>query len=117
MTTTKALGNFAQTLLALVKGDKDEQLALHNERRAASAIKKQIHSLEDRKTSLEEELEDANDKLKEAKYPTTYKLGENSNYCSNIKTAQEKVDTIQEEIKNIEESIKYFEGLKKELSL
>lgn len=115
--TTKTLGNYAKTLLALVKGDKDEQLALHNERRAGSAIKKQIHNLEDRKTTLEEQLSDANERLEEAKYPTTYKLSESSNYCAIIKTAQAAVDKIMDDIADADASIKYFEGLKKEMGL
>jgi hypothetical protein len=115
--TTKTLSNYCKTALALIKGDKDEQLVLHNERRSASAIKKQIHNLEDRKTSLEEQLSDANENLIQAKYPTTYKLGESSNYCAKIREAQAAVDKIIDDIADADESIKYFEGLKKEMGL
>ncbi len=113
---TKTLGNYAKTLLAMLKGDETEALALHNERRAKSAIKKQLSNLEDRKTTLQEELENAEEELKKAKYPT-FKLGESSNYCGDVKKAQAIVDDKKDQLEDIDNSVKYFEDLKKELGL
>lgn len=112
----QTIGNYAKTLLAMLKGDETEALALHNERRAKSAIKRQISSLEDRQTSLEEVLENAEIKLKEAKYPIT-KLDESSSYCTNVIKYNKLVEEAKDNLSDCKASIAYFEDLKKELSL
>lgn len=116
MTVAKTLGNYAKELLASLKGDEAEKLALHNERRASSALSKQISNLVNRKTTLEERAEDAEEHLKIAKYPT-YKLGENNTYCEAIQKAQLSLDEAKAELEDCVNSIEYFTKLKAELSL
>ncbi len=116
MTVTKTLGNYAKTLLATLTGDQSEKLALHNERRAGSALTRQISSLIDRKTTLQEKVENAEENLNMGKYPT-YKLEESSNYCADIKRFQDLLDKAKQDLEDCEASIKYFTDLKSELSL
>lgn len=116
MTTVKTLGNYAKTLLATLTGDETEKLALHNERRAGSAIARQLSSLADRKTTLQEKVEDAEEAVKLAEYPLT-KLEEDNRYCQNIVNADERLDKAKADLADCEASIAYFEAKKVKLSL
>lgn len=108
MIVNKKLGNYASTLLALLTGDETEKLALHNERRASQAINKQLSSLNDRKITLQEEIENAEETVKLAEYPTT-KIEENSSYCSKMVKADEILKQAKQNLEDCEASIKYFE--------
>lgn len=102
--------SFVNEVMARLKGDDDKVVAERNYRKANSAIKGQISGLDAKKVDAEVALEEAQDKLAAAKYPTKL-INDNSNYVRNIVERQEAVDSAKEALENINESLSYFQGL------
>lgn len=105
--------NFVKEVTARLKGDENGVIAAKNERKATSALNGQLAALKAKQVDDENAVEEAKDKLAEAKYPTTL-IQDNKQYLTNIKYAQEAFDYATETLKQTNDSISYFEALLKE---
>lgn len=114
MDATTVVSNYAKTLLAMLTGDQDLALATYNERKASAAIDRNISNLKTQLVDDECVLQEAQEALKEAKYPK-YKISQGHDYCGNLLNYKEKVEKAQDRIDSTKVSIEYFEELKKEL--
>lgn len=104
---------FIQQVVAKLKGDNNEELATKIARKALTAVDAQLAALRAKEVDLEGSLEDANEALNDAKFPTTM-ITDNSAYIRNIQKAQENRDAAQDNLDDIKNSIKFFETLMKE---
>jgi hypothetical protein len=93
-----------------LKGDNVEALAAKISRKALSAVDGQIASLNSKKVDLENSLEEAQEALSEAIYPTTV-FSSNEAYIQGILRAQKSVDQAQESLDATNEAHKYFTAL------
>lgn len=101
---------FIKQVLGKLKGDDNEVLAAKISRKAVSAIEGQLASLNSKKVDLENTLEDAQEGLTNATYPTSV-FSDNSNYCQQILHAQQRVDQAQENLEATEKAYEYFSKL------
>jgi len=101
------MSNFVQEVIGRLKGDESEVIAAQNERKAKSAFKQQLSSLEsqlvDDEVLIEEKLEAYNNAL----YPTK-RIKDNKDYLLNIKIAKQDLDIAEGELENTQDSIKFF---------
>lgn len=104
---------FVAQVVARLKGDDAEVLAAKIARKALSAVDAQLAALRAKEVDLEGALEDANERLTEAKFPTTM-ITDNSSYIRGIQAAQESKDQAETNLEDVKTSIKYFEALLKE---
>lgn len=109
------VSSFAKEILSRLKGDEQGIIAAQNERKANSAIAGSIAALNAKVVDQEELVNDAEEALKAAKYPTT-KITDNGNYLLQIQRAQEALDNAKENLKNTNESLAYWTALGKEFS-
>jgi len=107
------LTNFVKEVTARLKGDENGVIAAKNERKATSAINGQLAALRAKQVDDENAVEEAKDKLADAKYPTTL-ITDNKSYLQTIKYAQEAFDNATDTLKQTNDSIAYFEALLKE---
>lgn len=112
MSTSKKGQLFVKEVVARIKGDDAEALANKIARKALSAVESQIAALNARQVDLENTVEDNQDKLKEAKFPTTM-FSENASYIHTIKRAQDQLDASVADLEDVKESLKYFNELLK----
>jgi hypothetical protein len=103
---------FAKEVLARLKGDDAKAIAEKNARKAMSAVEGQLAALKAKEVDLENTLEDAQENLANAKYPTDM-ITDNQNYIRNIKKAQEMLDNAEQDLKDVKDSINYFDNLLK----
>jgi predicted nucleic acid-binding Zn-ribbon protein len=101
---------FIKEVIARLKCDEPEAKAAKIARKALSAVESQLAALRARKVDLENNLEDAKEALKNAKYPTEVFVS-NQDYIKTIQSAQKACDNSQEELDAVNESITYFEEL------
>lgn len=109
-TTIKKGASFAKQVLAKLKGDDAAALSEKIARKAISAVEGQLAALRAKEVDLENNVEDANEALESAKYPTTV-FTNNQRYIENIQYAQKACDSAQEDLDAVKESISYFETL------
>lgn len=102
--------SFVTETLARLKGDNDKVIAERNYRKANSAVKGQLSSLESKKVDAEVSLEEAVEKLNSAKYPTSL-IKDNSEYIRSIANRQDKVNEAKDNLEDINKSIEYFQNL------
>lgn len=102
--------------LAFLKGDKDEQLILHNANKAEAAIEKQLANLKYEQLDREEAVKTAKEALTAAVLPTDVKINDGGAYTKNIQRAQEGVNTAEKALEDVEYSINYFKGILKNLT-
>lgn len=114
MTATENVSNFVKSVMARIQGDDSKVVALHNERKAQTAIDSQISSLVSKQVDDEELVREAQEELHAAKYPTT-KITDNKLYIQNIVAAQKKLDTAEETLKQTNDSIEFYKNLKKNI--
>lgn len=107
--------NFYNECKARITGDQDEVIILRNERKANSGLKNQLASLDLEKVNAEEQIENAKEKLADAKFPKT-PIEDVSSYLQSVKDAQQEVDNAVEALEDIEESIAYWSNLKDEFN-
>ena len=104
------INSYIKETVARLTGDKDEVVAQKNYRKATSAVKGQLASLEAKLVNAEDELETAKENLKAAKYPSVAING-GEGYIQNILDAQENVDYAQGSVDDINASIKFNKEL------
>lgn len=102
--------NYAKTVIALINGDGAEVIALANERKAQSALKGQISALESKEVNDEDSLSDAQEYFRKVFAPAT-KIGEQTSYILNLKSARDKVVKAQDNLDDTRESLKFYRGL------
>lgn len=101
---------FAGQVLGFLKGDGNEELANKIARKALSAIDGQVAALNAREIDAENSLEEAEDALEKAIYPSVM-ITNNESYCQNIVYYQQRVDEAKANLEQIKDSKKFFEGL------
>jgi hypothetical protein len=101
---------FVKEVLARLTGDDNEALANKIARKSVSAVSGQISALEAKEIDDENTLEDAQDALQTAIYPTAL-FSDNKSYCQGIANAQAKVDAAQDTLDNTRTSLAFFNGL------
>lgn len=111
-TVEVVLSSFAKEIVARIAGDGNEVLGQKIARKASSAIKGQIASLEAQLVDAEANLEDAQEDFKTAMYPTKM-IKDNALYCQNVIDAQEDVLDREGDVNDIKNSLKTFNALSK----
>ena len=102
--------NFLKQTLAFLKGDEAGVIAAQNERKSRSAFKRQISGLESKQVDAEAAVEDAQDALTRALYPTT-RITNNETYIRSITSAQQTLDSAKATLEAINESLAYYAKL------
>ena len=101
---------FAKEVLAKLKGDGNEALANKIARKAISAFEGQIAALKAKEVDDENSVEDAQEALANALYPTSM-FSDNKSYCQNIVNHQQLLDGTIDILQQTKNSITFFEGL------
>ncbi len=101
---------FVAQVVAFLKGDGNEELANKIARKAISAFDGQVAALKAKEVDDENTVEDMEDALKEAIFPTKM-FSDNKAYCQNIVYYQEKVNDAKAVLENTRASIKFFADL------
>jgi len=101
---------FIKEVLNRLTGDNTEALAAKISRKAISAVEGQLASLNSKKVDLENTLEEAEENLANAKYPTTV-FSSNESYISTILNNQKHVDQATENLEATNKAIEYFNEL------
>jgi Tfp pilus assembly protein PilX len=104
------MSNFIKEVTARLKGDEQGVLAAKIERKASSAIKSQIAALTSHIVDAESAVEEAEERLQNAIYPTEM-ITNNNVYIAGIKAAKENLDEKLAYLTDVKESLTYFEGL------
>lgn len=104
------MSNFIKEVTARLKGDEQGVLAAKIERKASSAIKSQIAALTSHIVDAESSVEEAEERLQNAIYPTQM-ITNNNDYIAGIKSAKEDLDEKQTYLSDVKESLAYFESL------
>lgn len=99
---------FIKEVVARLKGDGAEAIAAKVGRKALSAFEGQIAALKSKKVDLENAVEEAEDRLKEATFPTSV-FSSNQNYIDDILRAQGAVDQAKENLATTQKALEYFE--------
>jgi len=100
---------FIKEVLAKLKGDGAEALAAKVGRKALSAFEGQIASLNSKKVDQENAVEEAQEALDAATYPTSV-FSSNQSYIDGILRAQKAVDQAQEDLDSTNKALEYFTG-------
>lgn len=108
----KTTKSFVREVLARIKGDNVTVIAEKNYRKAEAAINGQIAALKAKLVEEEGHVDDAQEALDNAKYPTE-PIASADSYVKNIKEKQEKFDSAKEALENVNSSLKYYEDLLK----
>ena len=115
MNVVEKTGNYVKRALALVKGDKDEQIALYNQVKADAAIDKNLSNLRAKLVDDKLAVKDAEDALENVKYSPETKISSLDAYTNNIVSKKAALDNAKDAVDNTEASIKYFTDLKTEM--
>ena len=105
--TQNTLSNFVNQVVARIKGDEAEVIALKNEKKARTAIRSQISALEAKLVDDEDAVETAKENLSNAIYPSTL-ITDNQVYVNNIRNAQKRVDDAIEKVEDTRASLKFW---------
>ena len=111
-TTTKKGELFVKEVIARLKGDDVEAKANKIARKAISALDVQIATLKGSMVEAEVQVENKEELLKNAMYPTEI-FTNNQDYCESIKYAQSSLDSAKDRLEDIQDSIKFFESVLK----
>lgn len=101
---------FVQKFLALVTGDKNEQLALYNATKAESAIELQLANLKADIVQKKADVAEAEEAYEATIFPTE-KINSGSVYIQNIADAKENVDAAKESLEEALESEKFYKNM------
>lgn len=104
--------HFVAEVVARLKGDDAKAVAEKNARKAMSAVEGQLAALKAKEVDLENTVEDAQENLGNAKFPTVM-IDNNQAYIKNIQKAQETLDQAEQELADVKSSITYFNELLK----
>lgn len=111
--TGKKVTSFVKEVVARITGDGAEATAQKVGRKAMSALESQVAALKAQLVDDETRVEDAEEALNVAIYPTEM-FRDNRAYCANIARAQANLDEAVERKTATEESIVFFKTLLKE---
>jgi len=98
---------FIREVLAKLKGDGAEATAAKVGRKALSAFEGQIASLNSKKVDLENAVEEAEEALSSATFPTSV-FSNNQSYIDGILSAQKSVDQAKENLESVNKALEYF---------
>lgn len=101
---------FIAQVLSRLTGDSNTELASKISRKALSAVEGQISALKGKVVDQENVLEEAEEALQNAIYPTEM-IKDNRAYCQGIANTQEKVNSAKLDLEETQESITYFEAI------
>lgn len=111
--TGKKVNSFMKQVVARLKGDDNEVVAQKVARKAMSAMEGQIAALKAQVVDDEQRVEDAQEALDNAIYPTAV-FSDNRAYCQRIADAQARLESAQETLKATQDSIDFFTALLKD---
>jgi hypothetical protein len=103
------MSNFIKEVTARLKGDEQGVLAAKIERKANSAMKSQIAALTSHIVDAESAVEEAEERLQNALYPTQM-ITNNNDYIAGIKSAKENLDEKLAYLTDVKESLAFFEA-------
>ena len=106
------VSNFIKEVTARLKGDEAGVIAAKVERKALSAINGQLAALKAKQVDDETAVEDAQEALNNAIFPTAV-FSDNRWYVTSIQNAQDRLESAQADLVATMESIAFFEGLLK----
>lgn len=112
-TKTTTNSKFVQQVISRSQESDIQKVAERNESKAKAAINQQIQALASSRVDAEIELEEAQEAMIAALYPTSPITNGNS-YMQGIKKAKDALQSKEEALQNIEESSKYFQSLLEE---
>jgi hypothetical protein len=98
---------FAKEVIARLKGDNQEALGNKIARKAVSAFEVQIAGIKGKIVEAEVAVENAEESLKNAMYPTVL-FSDGTEYCSSIARAKETLNVKTEELSNLNENLKFY---------
>ena len=104
------VSNFIKEVTARLKGDEAGVIAAKVERKAISAINGQLASLKAKLVDDETAVEDAEEALNNAIFPTNVFI-DNSHYVKTILARQEMLDSAVTSLESTKETIAYLENL------
>jgi len=104
------VSNFIKEVTARLKGDEAGVVAAKVERKATSAINGQLAALKAKLVDDETAVEDAEEALNNAIFPTSV-FTDNSSYVRTIQARQEYLDIALATLESTKETIVYFENL------
>lgn len=104
---------FLKEVTARLKGDDQTVKAIKIERKALSSLNSQLASLNAKLVDDETRVENAQEDLDKAFFPTEV-FSDNSSYIYGIKKAQEALDAANEDLQSTKDTIAYFESKKSE---
>lgn len=107
------LTNFYKQTMALLTGDKDQQIALKNERRSKAQLKNQLSLLDLEISKQEDVVEQAEDRLTKAKFPSVL-IEDGEAYLRSITSAYENLQSVKARLEELEETQKFWSGLQAE---
>lgn len=102
--------NFFKEVTARLKGDENGVIAAKVERKALSAINGQLAALKAKLVDDETSVEDAQEALDNAIFPTAV-FTDNGSYVRNIQSRQESLDAAVATLDSTKETIAYLENL------
>jgi len=103
-------GLFVKEVLNRLKGDDKEALAAKISRKAISAIEGQLASLRAKEVDDENAVEEAQEAINNALYPTEM-FTNNKSYCDSIVDKQEELYEAEDTLKQTKESIVFFNSI------
>jgi len=104
------ISNFVKEVKGRLTGNDSDVISAKNERKANSAVNGQLAALKAKLVDDESTVEDAEEALKNALYPTSL-ISDNTSYVKGIKSAQERLDTANQTLTDTKDSITYYEGV------
>lgn len=105
---------FIKEVTARLTGDTASATAARNARKALAAFDSQLAGLASKKVDLEDELEQCEENLRNATFPTSL-ISDGKYYLQNINSNQQAVNAKKQELADLEHSVKYFTEKKKEI--
>lgn len=99
--------SYLKETLARITGDKDEVIAQRNYRKASASIKGQLAALESKLVNDEEAVQEANEALNKAMYPTEL-ITDQQEYASNLAYHNESVQDAQDQLETTKASIEFY---------
>lgn len=101
---------FFKQVLAQFKGDADVAIAAYNERKAKVAFKSQIAALEAKVIDDENAVDDAQDGLNTAMFPTV-KIDNGAHYIKNLAYYNDRLENAKANLQATNKSLEFFRGL------
>lgn len=102
--------SFLKEVIARVAGDEAEVVAQKNYRKATSAVKSQVAALQAKEVDDEAAVEQAQENLDNATYPTT-PITDNKAYVAGIQRAYDALQKAEDELVATRDSIDFFSSL------